>query len=56
MARRSCGETYFMALRAASWDRQTNTPHPSEAEKNRKEKEKGFMLKRPNDQNGNGPA
>ncbi len=33
-----CGETYFMALRPAIWDRQTNTPHPSEAEKRRTER------------------
>ena len=35
----TCGETYFMALRTASWDRQTNTPHPSKAEKKPKEKQ-----------------
>ena len=50
-----------MALRAASWDRQTNTPHPSEAEKRRTERKhckikKNIMQKPAIDQNEIGPA
>jgi len=53
----TCGETYFMALRAARWDRQTNTPHPSRAEKKKNlRKRTNIMLLELKDQTENGPA
>ena len=46
----------FYGSTRASWDRQTDTPHPSKAERKREKQKLILMLNLSNGQTGNGPA